>query len=84
MSLFLDRFPFTLLFLFRCRCRFRFRFRFRFLFPFPFFIPESGFRLFQTPLSEILERETGSDTRLRSVKVKCPDLGVLPRGRFAR
>ena len=43
MSLFLDRFPFTLLFLFRCR--FRFRFRFRFLFPFPFLFrnPVSGF-----------------------------------------
>ena len=43
MSLFLDRFPFTLLFLFRCR--FRFRLRFRFLFPFPFLFrnPVSGF-----------------------------------------
>ena len=41
MSLFLYRFPFTLLSLFRCR----FRFRFRFLFPFPFLfrIPVSGF-----------------------------------------
>ena len=41
ISLFLYRFPFTLLFLFRC-C---FRFRFRFLFPFPFLflIPVSGF-----------------------------------------
>ena len=41
ISLFLYRFPFTLLFLFRC-C---FRFRFRFLFPFLFLfrIPVSGF-----------------------------------------
>ena len=41
MSLFLYRFPFTLLSLFRCR----FLFRFRFLFPFPFLfrIPISGF-----------------------------------------
>ena len=44
MSLFLDRFPFTLLFLFRCR----FRFRFRFLFPFPF--------LFQNPVSGFSRR----------------------------
>ena len=43
MSLFLYRFPFTLLFLFRCR----FLFRFRFLFPFPFLfrIPVSGFSI---------------------------------------
>ena len=44
MSLFLYRFAFTLLFLFHC-C-----FRFRFLFPFLFWIPDSGFRLFQTPV----------------------------------
>ena len=48
MSLFLDRFPFTLLFLFRCR--FRFRFRFRFLFPFPF--------LFRNPVSGFSRRPT--------------------------
>ena len=52
MSLFLYRFPFTLLFLFHFRCRFRFRFRFLFPLPFLFRIPDSGFRLFQTPLLE--------------------------------
>ena len=51
ISLFLYRFPFTLLFLFRC-C-FRFRFRFPFPFPFLFRIPVSGFsrRPFFTPCS---------------------------------
>ena len=47
MSLFLYRFPFTLLFLFRCRFRFRFRYRV----PIPVPIPDSGFLLFQMPLS---------------------------------
>ena len=69
ISLFLYRFPFTLLLLFRC-C---FRFRFRFLFPFPFLfrIPVSGFSrrpYVNTPLTTTTVHD---DVMLNNIKIKC-------------
>ena len=65
ISLFLYRFPFTLLFLFRCCFRFRFRFRFLFPFPFLFRIPVSGFsRRPQTSVQNVLENRRKNERGL--------------------
>ena len=67
MSLFLYRFPFTLLSLFRCR----FRFRFSFLFPFLF--------LFRIPVSGFSRRPFRMDNNLHSHQILHLSKTVVPK-----